>query len=86
VTIRHLEALRGAERVALATPNEVRQALEQAGADLIEGGVRRRRTAQPGATGPFEELRSISLRSTRRPEGYEQLTEVDLYDGNGLPA
>jgi transcriptional regulator with XRE-family HTH domain len=86
VTIRRLEAAQGAERVAEATLNEVRRTLEEAGAEFIEGGVRRRRTARPEAAALFEELRAISLRSAKRLQGGQQFTEADLYDEAGLPA
>ncbi len=86
VTIRRLEAAQGSQRVTLATVNEVRHALEQAGAEFIEGGVRKRHAMRREAAALFEELRAISLRSAERLRGQEQHEEADLYDQNGLPA
>lgn len=87
VTVRRLEAAQNSERVAAATLNKVRQVLEQAGAEFIEEGVRRRgRMVRPNAAELFEELRAISLRSAEQLRGSEQMTEADLYDEDGLPA
>ena len=72
------------------TPEQIRagvcQVLEQAGAEFIPDGVRRRRTARPDARALYEDLRAISLRSAARLQGRELLTDADLYDENGLPA
>lgn len=86
VTIRRLEAAHGSEQVTPAILDEVRQALEQAGAEFIPNGVRRRPAARPNAASLYEDLRAISLRSAARLQGRELLTEADLYDENGLPA
>ena len=86
ITIRRLEAEQGAERVTPVTLEGVRQALEQAGAEFIEGGVRRRHVGRPDAAARFEELRAISLRSAARLQQHDQLDEADLYDEDGLPA
>lgn len=85
-TIRRLEAARRREGVAPALVEGVRSALEQAGAEFIPDGVRRRRKARPDPKTLYEELRAISLRSAARLEGREVLAEADLYDENGLPA
>jgi len=86
ITIRRLEAEQGAERVTPVTLEGVRQALEQAGAEFIEGGVRRRHVERPDAAARFEELRAISLRSATKLHQHDQLDEADLYDEDGLPA
>ncbi len=86
VTIRRLEAAQGMERVAPATLDAVRHILEQAGAEFIPDGVRRRRAAREGAAMLFDELRAISLHSAEQLRQHEQLTEADLYDEDGLPA
>jgi transcriptional regulator with XRE-family HTH domain len=83
VTIRRIEAARGTAGVTPATVAVVRQALEQAGAEFIEGGVRQRR--EDAAT-RLEALRRISLRSGERLQGQVPLTDADLYDEDGLPA
>jgi transcriptional regulator with XRE-family HTH domain len=87
VTIRRLEAVQNSERVASTTLNNVRQVLEQAGAEFIADGVRRRgRMVRPDAAKLFEELQAISLRSAERLRGSEQISQSDLYDKDGLPA
>jgi transcriptional regulator with XRE-family HTH domain len=86
VTIRRLEAPDGGERVAPATLDSVRAALEQSGAEFIPQGVRRRRAIRPDAEALYEDLRAISLRSGARLRTGDHLTDADLYDENGLPA
>ena len=86
VTIRRLEGADGSERVAPATLAGVRHALEQAGAEFIPDGVRRRRETRPDAGSLYDDLRAISLRSATRLQGRELLTDADLYDEDGLPA
>ncbi len=86
VTIRRIEGADGNERVAPVTLDGVRQALEQAGAEFIPDGVRRRRHVRPDERSLYEDLRAISLRSAARLQGRELLTDADLYDENGLPA
>lgn len=86
VTIRRLEAKGGAERVAPATLDRVRAVLEEAGAEFIPDGIRRRPAERADASARFHELRAISLRSASRLRGRKLLTDADLYDENGLPA
>ena len=86
VTIRRLETADGGTHVASGTLDGVRRVLEQAGAEFIPDGVRRRPPARPDATAMFEELRAISLRSAERLHGRERISEADLYDEDGLPA
>jgi DNA-binding transcriptional regulator YiaG len=86
VTVRRLEGTDARERVAPVTLDEVRRALEQAGAEFIPDGVRRRPAARPDAGALFEDLRAISLRSAERLQGRELLTDADLYDEDGRPA
>ena len=85
VTIRRLEAANGGERVMPTTVQVICQALEQAGAEFIPDGVRRRRTARPDARWLYDDLRTISLRSAVRLQVQEQQMEADLYDEDGLP-
>ncbi len=84
-TVRRLEA-DGGSCVLSGTLDSVRQVLEQAGAEFIPGGVRRRPAAQPDASAMFEELRAISLRSAERLGSRGLLADADLYDEDGLPA
>lgn len=86
VTIRRLESMTGHARVAPATFDGIRRALEEAGAEFIPDGVRRRRLMRAGADVLFQELRDISLRSAERLRDQELLTDADLYDEDGLPA
>jgi transcriptional regulator with XRE-family HTH domain len=85
-TIRRLEGADGRERVAVETFGGVRQALEEAGAEFIPDGVRRRRPAVPVGPSRYDDLRAISLRSAARLRGRDLLTDADLYDDDGLPA
>jgi transcriptional regulator with XRE-family HTH domain len=87
VTVRRLESARGRERVAPSILGKVRTVLEQAGAEFIPDGVRRRRAGRPDAATLYEDLRAISLRSAARLKDRELLlTDADLYDEDGLPA
>jgi len=86
VTVRRLETKRGGGQVAPGTLARVRAALEEAGAEFIPGGIRRRTVAQADARARFDELRAISLRSAARLHDRELLPDADLYDENGLPA
>jgi len=86
VTIRRLEGAESRERVAAVTLDGVRHILEQAGAEFIPDGVRRRRTVPPDAGSLYDDLRAISLRSATRLQGRELLTDADLYAEDGLPA
>ena len=86
VTIRRLEAAGDGPRAISGTLDGVRQVLEQAGAEFIPDGVRRRSLPRPDAAAIFEELRAISLRSAERLQGTVPLTDADLYDEDGLPA
>jgi transcriptional regulator with XRE-family HTH domain len=85
VTIRRLEGADGSELVAPATLEGVRQVLEQAGAEFIPDGVRRRRAMRPDSRSLFDDLRAISLRSAARLRGRALLSDADLYDEDGLP-
>ena len=86
VTIRRLERGQGAGRVAPSTVAEVRRVLEEAGAEFIPDGVRRRLPAQADARALYRDLRAISLKSAARLKGRALLTDADLYDESGLPA
>jgi transcriptional regulator with XRE-family HTH domain len=84
VTLRRLEAPHGLSKVAPATVDQVRQALERAGAEFIDRGVRR------GAPTPDEirtirqDIDRIVARSAASMTKYKPLTDDDLYDENGL--
>ena len=85
-TVRRLEAAEGQSRVAPATLDEVRHALEDAGAEFIEGGVRQRRRVPEETATLRRDLMEIVRRSAVRRHGLkERWTEDDLYGEDGLP-
>ena len=84
VTIRRLESHSGLGQVAAETVAEVQRALEVAGAEFIDNGVRRR-TAMPADDALLADLIEISRRSASHLKGQALLTDADLYDENGLP-
>ncbi len=85
-TIRRLEAAGGAERVARTTIEAIQHALEQAGAEFIDDGVRRRRLRQRDSEALYRELRTIAERSAALQAELPPFGEADLYDEHGLPA
>src|ERR1700760_4603122 len=68
VTIRRLEAPGDHAVANPQTLNSVRAALEEAGAEFIRDGVRRRAALAHDAAARFEDLRAISVRSAARLE------------------
>jgi transcriptional regulator with XRE-family HTH domain len=84
VTIRRLEAPNGLTKVAPGTVDEVQRALEAAGAEFVDRGVRRR----PRTAAEIEALRrkihAIVERSVAMQAKLPPFTENDLYDENGL--
>ncbi len=86
ITIRRLEAVDGTGRVAPATVDDVRHVLEKAGAEFIEGGVRRRPWSPEEIEARYRAIMETGKRSAELQKGLEQWTEDDLYDENGLPA
>ena len=85
ITIRRLESSQGRERVAPRLLARVRSVLEEAGAEFIPDGVRRRRSERTDTAVLYEDLRTISLRSAVRLQDRELLTDTDLYNESGLP-
>ena len=85
VTLRRLESAEGSEIVSYDTIAKISRVLEQAGAEFIPGGVRRRPATQPDAS-LLADLRAISQRSAARLHDHDTLTDADLYDEAGLPA
>ena len=84
VTVCRMEAAGDGPRSSQTTRDGVRQALEQAGAEFMEGGVRRR-VVRPDATARFQALRAISQRSAERLAGHVPFNDADLHDEDGLP-
>ena len=84
ITVRRLEAPDGITKVAPGTVDEVQRALEAAGAEFVDRGVRRRaRTTEEIAT-LRRKIHEISERSAAMQAKLPHFTEADLYDENGL--
>ena len=83
-TIRRIEATDGADRVSALTIGTVQHALEEAGVEFIDDGVRRRRAA-PDRERRYETLRAIARESAALYVGKPRFTDADLYDEDGLP-
>jgi transcriptional regulator with XRE-family HTH domain len=86
VTVRRLEAPNGLSKVTLGTVGEVQRALEAAGAEFIDRGVRRRQRTREEMEARYQEGLAIATRSAARLKDAPPFTEDDLYDENGLPA
>jgi transcriptional regulator with XRE-family HTH domain len=84
-TIRRLEAAHRKPRVSDDTINGIRKVLEQAGAEFIEDGVRRRRQKERNPDQLYRELRAIAERSATQLADLPAGSESDLYDDHGLP-
>ena len=85
-TVRRLEAAE--PNIAPETVGRVQTALEAAGAEFIERGVRRRPTpvrTDADIEARYRQLMEIAERSAILQAGND-FTEDDLYDENGLPA
>ena len=87
-TVRRLEAEDGTAQVAAATVGRVQAALEEAGAEFIDEGVRRRAPTRRGdeAERLFRDIMAIADRAARRKVENPDFSEADLYDDAGLPA
>jgi DNA-binding XRE family transcriptional regulator len=85
VTIRDLEAADGIGHVAPTTVDDIRHALEDAGAEFVPGGVRRRPWTPEEIEERYRAIMEISKRSAAKLAGHEIYTDDDLYDENGLP-
>jgi hypothetical protein len=85
-TIRRLEKPGGITRVNAGRISQVALALERAGAEFIEDGVRRRRVDRADRKAMVEDLIAIARDSAANLTGKPAWTEDDLYDEAGLPA
>lgn len=83
---RRLEASDGACKVSPDTFDEVRQALETAGVEFIDRGVRRRRRTPEEIDARVQAILAIAAESAALLKDAPLFTEDDLYDENGLPA
>lgn len=84
VTLRRLEEQHGLSKVAHATVDRVRQALEKAGAEFIDRGVRRGGPSQDEIRTIRQDIDRIVARSAALMAKYPPLTDDELYDENGL--
>ena len=84
VTLRRLEDHRGLSKVAPATVDQVKLALEKAGAEFIDRGVRRGGPTPDEIRAIRQDIDRIVAQSTMLMAKYPPLTDDDLYDENGL--
>jgi transcriptional regulator with XRE-family HTH domain len=84
VTIRRLEAPDGLTKVAPSTVDEVQRALEAAGAEFVDRGVRRRSRSPEEIEARRRKIHSIAVRSAAMQAKLPPFTEDDLYDEKGL--
>lgn len=87
-TLRRVEGSTEKPRASLQAVTRIRHALEIAGAEFIDNGVRRRRRRSAEEVAErVRKLMEIAHRSAKfaaeNPGGF---SEEDLYDENGLPA
>ncbi|MBI5165127.1 MAG: helix-turn-helix transcriptional regulator [Magnetospirillum sp.] len=86
-TIRRLEAENGIRSVSPATVGEIRRVLEDAGAEFIPGGVRRRAPRDAsGVEDRFAGIMDIARRGAARPTIDPPFDDGDLYGDDGLPS
>jgi transcriptional regulator with XRE-family HTH domain len=86
VTVRRLEAPDGITKVAPGTVDGVQRALEAAGAEFVDRGVRRRAPTPEEAEARYQAGLAIAKRSAARLKDAPPFSEDDLYDEDGLPA
>jgi transcriptional regulator with XRE-family HTH domain len=84
ITLRRLENEDGLSKVAPATVDVVRRALERAGAEFIDGGVRRQARTVAERTAIKAEIDRIVASSLALMNEHPPLTDAELYDENGL--
>lgn len=83
VTVRRSE-VPGLGQVGPGTVDEIRRALEAAGAEFVDRGVRRRKHDDEEAAALRRDLHELAMRSAARQARLPGFTEDDLYDENGL--
>ena len=84
VTVRRLEAPDGLSRVALGTIEEIQHALEAAGAEFLERGVRQRAWTPEEVEARYQRISAIAEKSAALFKDTPPFSEDDLYDENGL--
>jgi transcriptional regulator with XRE-family HTH domain len=86
VTVRRLETPGGLGKVTLGTMGEIQRALEAAGAEFLDRGVRQRAWTPEEIEARYQRMTAIAERSAAEFKDAPPFTEDDLYDENGLPA
>jgi transcriptional regulator with XRE-family HTH domain len=84
ITLRRLEDRHGLSKVAPATVEVVRKALERAGAEFIDQGVRRSTPAPERIESIKHDIDQIVARGAAILARYPPLTDDELYDENGI--
>jgi hypothetical protein len=84
ITLRRLEDQNGLSKVAPSTVEQVRQALERAGAEFIDRGVRRSSLSPEEIQAIKQDIDRIVARGKASMAKYPPLSDEDLYDENGL--
>ena len=86
VTVRRLEAPDGLLKGCAQHVHEIQRALEAAGAEFVDRGVRQRAWTPEEIEARYQRMTAIAERSAAEFKDAPPFTEDDLYDDNGLPA
>lgn len=84
VTLRRLEERHGLSKVAPSTVELVRSVLEKAGAEFIDGGVRKSTLTPDDIRSLKRDIDEIVAWGAALAAKYPPMTDDDLYDENGL--
>ena len=85
-TLRRSENGSGAARASARAVLSIQRALEAAGAEFIDNGVRRRRSRTPEEKEAlFRDIMAIAHRVAAMHADNRGFSEEDLYDESGLP-
>ncbi len=84
ITLRRLEDPHGLSTVAPTTNDIVRQALEKAGAEFIDRGVRRQAPSAEEIEEKKRRIDQLVADYAVRMANFPPLTDDELYDENGL--
>jgi transcriptional regulator with XRE-family HTH domain len=86
-TLRRSENGTGTARVSVRAVSSIQRALEAAGAEFIDHGVRRRRRRTPEEREALiRDIMAIAARVSALHAENPGFSEEDLYDESGLPA
>lgn len=84
ITLRRLEDAHGLSKVAPSTVEQVRRALEKAGAEFIDRGVRFGRPSAEDIVAIKQDIDRIVARGSALMAANPPMTDDELYDENGL--